>query len=75
MRILRYNGKLVEEISSVENKKVVWLRYLKEDDKEKCPHCGKPLETTIDIVENCPNWNERINGVETDEVKPYITSN
>lgn len=74
MRILRYNGKLVEEISSVKNEKVVWFRYLKEEDKEKCPHCGNTIETTIDMVENCPNWDESINGVETDEVRPYRTA-
>ncbi len=65
MRILKYKNKLVEEIASVEGSKVVFFRYLKEEDKDKCPHCNKSIEITHDIVENCPNWQDDIKGVET----------
>lgn len=64
MRILKYKGKLVEEISYVENRKVVFLRYVKEADKPKC-ECGRVIEKDINIVEDCPNWSENIEGVET----------
>lgn len=64
MRILKYKGNLVEEIGYVENEKVVFLRYVREEDKPKCV-CGRVIEKDIDIVENCPNWIENIDGVET----------
>ena len=64
MRILKYNGKLVEEIGYVENRKVVFLRYVREEDKPKC-ECGRSIEKDFDIVEDCPNWSESIEGVET----------
>lgn len=65
MRIFKYKNKLVEEVSYVSNEKVVFLKYIKEEDKEKCPHCQKPLDTTIDIVENCLNWKEDVKPVDT----------
>ena len=65
MRILKYKGKLVEETSYVNNEKVVFLRYIREEDMDKCPHCGKPINSEISIVEDCPNWKENIDGVET----------
>ncbi len=65
MRILTYNGKLVEEIGFVRGEKVVFLRYVKEEDKDKCPHCKEPIEREISIVEGCRNWIEMIGGVES----------
>lgn len=59
-----YNGKLVEETSYVTGQKVVFLRYLREEDKPKCA-CGRVIEKDIDIVEGCPNWNSQIEPVET----------
>lgn len=63
MRILKYQDRLVEEVGYVSNEKVVFLKYIREEDK--CPHCSKPIEREISIVENCPNWKEDIKGVES----------
>ena len=65
MRILKYNKKLVEEVGHTRGEKVVFLKYVKEEDKEKCPHCSKPIDTEISIVEGCLNWDESIRGVDT----------
>ena len=65
MRIFRYNGKLAKETSFTEGNKVVFFRYLEDEDKEKCPHCNKPLDTELSIVEGCPNWDDDVEAVET----------
>ena len=65
MRIFKFGGKLVEEIGRTLGDPVVTMKYLREEDKEKCPHCGKPLDTQISIVEGCRNWNTEVEGVET----------
>jgi hypothetical protein len=66
MRILKFGGKLVEEIGrTLKGDSVVFLKYIREEDKDKCPHCGKPIEKEISIVEGCRNWNEAVEGVET----------
>ena len=66
MKILLYNGKLVEEIGyTLPPSKVVFLRYIREEDKDKCPHCQRPIEREISIVEDCLNWKQSIKGVET----------
>lgn len=64
MRILKYGGKLVEEVGSTEGVKVVFLRYAKNEDMPKCK-CGEPIDKEISIVEDCKNWNEEITAVET----------
>ena len=64
MRILLLDGKPVEETSYVRGEKVVFLRYLREEDKPKC-ECGRVIDKDIDIVEGCRNWNERVRGVDT----------
>jgi hypothetical protein len=64
MRILKYQGKLVEEIGYTTAEKVVFLRYVRNEDKPKC-ECGRPIDKEISIVEGCPNWNETIKGVDT----------
>ena len=66
MRILKYNGKLVEEISHTSDK-VVFLRYVRESDMPKC-ECGRPIDKEISIVENCLNWKSEVEGVETIEL-------
>ena len=63
MRILKYNGKLVEEVGHTSDK-VVFLRYVKTEDMPKC-ECGRPIDKEISIVENCPKWKSDIEGVET----------
>ncbi len=68
MRILNYNGKLVEEIGKTSGGIVVFLKYVREEDKPKC-ECGRPIDQEISIVEGCPFWNESINGVDTLPVK------
>lgn len=65
MRILKYKNKLVEEIAHTEREKVVILKYLREEDKDKCPHCDKPIDREIIIIEGCRNWETDIKGVET----------
>ena len=65
MRILKYKGKLVEEIGHVTGKKVVFLRYVKKEDMPKCEGCGRPIDKEISIVEGCSNWKSDVEGVET----------
>lgn len=65
MRYFKYNKKLVEEIGYVTGKKVVFFKYVKEEDKDKCPHCSKPIEIQHDIVEGCLNWETETEPVET----------
>lgn len=64
MRILKYNGKLVEEVGSVKGQKVVFLKYIRQEDMPKCP-CGRPIDQEISIVEDCPNWQQEVKPVET----------
>lgn len=64
MRILKYGEKLVEETSYVTGQKVVFLKYIREEDKPKC-ECGKAIDKEIAIVEGCPNWKETIARVDT----------
>lgn len=64
MRILLLDGKPVQEIGYIEHEKVVFLRYLREEDKPKC-ECGRVIEKDIDILEGCLNWKERVREVET----------
>ena len=68
MRILKWRGKLVEEISRAASP-TVELEVLRDADKDTCPHCGKPIRTIINIVEGCLNWEVDIKEVETLKVK------
>lgn len=68
MRILKYRGKLVEEIGYVDNKKVVFFKYIRQEDMPKC-ECGRVIDEEISIVENCLNWKEEIKGVDTLQTK------
>ena len=64
MRILKYKGKLVEEVGHTNGVKVVFLKYVKIEDMPKC-ECGRHIDEEISIVEDCPNWREDIEAVET----------
>lgn len=64
MKILKYKGKLVEEIGHTSGVKVVFLKYVKQEDMPKC-ECGRAIDKEISIVEDCPNWNEDVKGVDT----------
>ena len=64
MRIFTYNQKLVEETSYATGK-VVFFKYIKEEEKERCPHCDKPIEIEMSIVEDCLNWKEQVKAVKT----------
>ena len=64
MRILQYNNKLVEEVGHFTGEKVVFLRYVRQEDMPKC-ECGKPIDKEISIVEGCPNWKSEVKGVDT----------
>lgn len=69
MRILLYDNKPVQEIGYVSGEKVVYLRYLRDEDKPKC-ECGRVIEKDIDIVEGCRNWNLSVKGVDTIPKEP-----
>lgn len=65
MRIFKYKDKLVEEVSYTKGDKVVFFKYVKEEDKDECPHCHKKIEIVHDIVENCLNWQTDVKEVDT----------
>ena len=65
MRIYKYKGKLVEEVSKTTGLNVSYFKYLKDEDKDKCPHCNKPLDIEKNIVENCLNWQTEVEEVDT----------
>lgn len=64
MKIYTFNGKLVEEIGGAYDP-VVFLNVLKDEDKNKCPHCGKPIPTKIVSVVNSPHHKEKAKPIET----------
>ena len=64
MKIGIFNGKLVEEVGGAYSE-VVFLNVLKDEDKDKCPHCGKPIPTEIVSVISSPNHQAAV-----DQVKP-----
>lgn len=65
MRYFKYKGKLVEEISYVQNEKVVFMKYIREEDKPRCEHCGHSVDKEITIVEGCLHWDESVKSIET----------
>lgn len=65
MKILTYNGKLIEETGYVLDEKVMFFKFLKDEDKEQCPRCEFPIDKEFNIVEDCINWRESIKGVDT----------
>ena len=62
MKIGTYDGKLVEEVGGA-YEPVVFLKVLNDEDKDKCPHCGKPVPTEIVSVVSSPNHQSWIKGV------------
>lgn len=64
MRILKYQGKLVEEIAYSQGQKVVYIKYVREKDMPKC-ECGRPIDNEISINEGSRNWDSDIEGVDT----------
>ncbi len=54
MKIGTFDGKLVEEVGGASSP-VVFLKVLNDEDKDRCPHCGKPVPTEIVSVVNSPN--------------------
>ena len=64
MKILKYKGFLIEE-TGYGTGTTVFFKYLKDEDKEKCPHCNKPLNTEFNIMKDSPNWDNDITKVDT----------
>lgn len=58
-----FDGKLVEEIGGAYSP-VVFLKVLNDEDKDKCPHCNKPIPTEIVSVVSSPNHKEKVGEVE-----------
>lgn len=67
MRVFLYRDKLVQEIGYVNGEKVVFMRYIRDEDKPKC-ECGRVIEKDIDIVEGSMNWKENVKPVQTVEL-------
>lgn len=63
MRILKYHSKLVEEVAYA-NGTVVFLKYVKEEDKDRC-ECGKTIDKEIALVQDSREWESSIIGVHT----------
>ena len=68
MKIGTFNGKLVEEVGGAYSP-VVFLQVLKDEDKNKCPHCDKPIPTEIVSVVSSPNHKEYVQ--EVDKLTAY----
>jgi hypothetical protein len=64
MKIYKYDEKLVEEIGGA-YEPVVFLNVLKDEDKDKCPHCGKPIPTEIVSVVSSPNYQKMAKSIDT----------
>lgn len=54
MKIGTFNGKLVEEVGGISSP-AVFLNVIRDEDKDKCPHCDKPIPTEIVSVISSPN--------------------
>lgn len=54
MKLGIFDGKLVEDVGGAFDE-VVFLQVLKDDDKDKCPHCNGPIPTKIVSVVSSPN--------------------
>lgn len=64
MKILMYNGKLVEE-SFYNDGHNIGMRVIKDEDKDKCPHCGKPIPTEIVVNADSSNYQKFAKPVDT----------
>jgi hypothetical protein len=63
MKIGTFDGKLVEEVGGAYSP-VVFLRVLNDEDKDKCPHCSKPVPTEIVSVVSSPRHQSIIKEVD-----------
>ncbi|MDP3726297.1 MAG: hypothetical protein Q8R36_03820 [bacterium] len=63
MKIGTFNGKLVEEVGGAYSP-VVFLRVINDNDKDTCPHCGKPIPTEIISVISSPNHQKAVGEIE-----------
>ena len=68
MKIAIFDGKLVEEVGGAYDP-VVFLNVLKDEDKNKCPHCNKPIPTEIVSVITSPNHKARYAEITLPEIK------
>lgn len=59
MKIGTFDGKLVEEVGGA-NDPIVFLKVLNDEDKDKCPHCNKPIPTEIVSVICSKNHQEKV---------------
>lgn len=59
MKIGTFDGKLVEEVGGA-YEPVVFLKVLNDEDKDKCPHCGKPVPTEIVSVVSSANHKAKV---------------
>ena len=64
MKFYLFDGKLVEEVGSA-YEHVVFLQVIKDEDKDKCPHCYKPIPTEIVSVVSSPNHRAKAKPIET----------
>lgn len=64
MKIYTFDNKLVEEVGGA-YQSVVFLNVLKDEDKDKCPHCGKPIPTEMTVVIDSPNYKVNAKPVQT----------
>ena len=64
MKIYKYKDKLVEEVGGAYDP-VVFLNVLKDGDKDKCPHCNKPIPTEYTVVVSSPNYRTKAKPIET----------
>lgn len=71
MKIYTFDGKLVEEIGYAYDP-VVFLNVLKDEDKDKCPHCGKPIPTELTQVVSSNNYKALAKPVQTLNNKDII---
>jgi hypothetical protein len=57
MKLGLWKSKLVENVGGAYNP-VIFLQVLKDEDKDRCPHCNKPIPTEIVSVVSSPNHKE-----------------
>ena len=50
-----YNGKLCDLMGYGEGK-TIHLRVIRNEDKDKCPYCDKPIPTDYSVLEHSPNF-------------------
>jgi len=51
--VLLFEGKLVKVVGTGEGK-TIHMQVISDEDKDKCPHCGKPIPTELAFLEHSP---------------------